>query len=151
MKRTLAALLAAATLALACPALPAQQAAATPAPDDPACKPPTCKACVPEVKHNTKTVYDCKCEDYCLPHCSLWSMLCGKCGCADGCTCCELRTRRVLIKKKVPTCDTTQCVVKEVPVTCAPPPPPPCLPPPPPTLAAPPACLHPVTGSPYVH
>jgi hypothetical protein len=151
MKRSLTALLAALTLALACPPLPAQQAGGTPAQQaDSASAPaePKCKVCVPEVKHNTKTVYDCKCEEYCLPRCSLWSLLCGKCGGAAGCPCCELRTRHVLIKKKAPTCDTMQCVVKEVPTVVAPPPPPspPCLLPP----ACPaPACEHPVTVSPW--
>lgn len=69
-----------------------------------------CKTCVREVKTgNTKKVYSVKCEDYCLPYCSLFALFHGKCNCSCG----ELRVRHRLVVKKVPTCDTAQCVPKE--------------------------------------
>jgi hypothetical protein len=81
---------------------------------------PTCKVCVCEPKQNTKICFSSKCEDYCLPRCSLLSLFRGKCGCEDGC-CGDVRTRHLLIVKKVPACDTKKCVLKEVPAVCAPP------------------------------
>jgi hypothetical protein len=71
--------------------------------------------CVVEPKKNTKVVYTSRCKDYCVPSCSLFG--------GDCCACCEKRTKNVLIKKVVPDCDTTQCVLKEVPAECAPCPP----------------------------
>ncbi|HQR43462.1 MAG TPA: hypothetical protein PLX97_12275 [Gemmatales bacterium] len=68
--------------------------------------------CVSEPKKNTKTVYTSVCKEYCVPHCSLFSLFGGDCGCGENC---EKRTKNVLVKKKVATCDTTQCVLKEVP------------------------------------
>jgi hypothetical protein len=82
----------------------------------PGCPPPPCKVCVSEPKHNTKTVYGCKEEEYCLPRCGCClSALFGHCGCDEG-PCGDLRVRRRLVVKKVPGCDTTQCVPREVPV-----------------------------------
>lgn len=73
--------------------------------------------CVMEPKKNTKTVYTSVCKEYCVKHCSLFSWFSGSCGCGD----CEKRTKTVLVKKKAPACDTTQCVLKEVPAgTCMP-------------------------------
>ena len=76
-------------------------------------------ACVTEPKKNTKVVYTSRCKEYCVPHCSLLSLFgSGDCGCSDNC---EKRTKNVLVKKVVPACDTTQCVLKEVPAGyCAP-------------------------------
>lgn len=86
------------------------------------CAPCTQKICVRETKTNTKKVYTTRCKEYCQETCSLWSHCFGKSDC--GCDCnCEVRTKHVLVKKTVPDCDTTQCVLKEVPATCAP-----CLP-----------------------
>lgn len=84
------------------------------APKDGTCS-PTCKVCVSEPKHNTKIVYGCKCEEYCLPSCSLLSLLCGKCACADG-PCGEVKVRHRLVLKKVDACDTKNCVLREVPM-----------------------------------
>jgi hypothetical protein len=75
-------------------------------------------ACVTEPKKNTKVVYTSRCKEYCVPNCSLFSCFSSDCGCCDNC---EKRTRNVLVKKIVPACDTTQCVLKEVPAGyCAP-------------------------------
>jgi hypothetical protein len=79
---------------------------------------PPCKVCVSEPKANTRKVYACKVEEYCLPRCSLLALLRHCCGCDDG-PCCELRVRRRLIVKTVPACPTKQCVLREVP--CPPP------------------------------
>lgn len=68
--------------------------------------------CVTEPKKNTKIVYSSVCKEYCVQHCSLLSWFGGECGCGDAC---EKRTRNVLVKKKIPACDTTQCVLKEIP------------------------------------
>src|SRR5438105_4720019 len=78
------------------------------------CQPVAQKLCVREAKKNTRVCYSCVCKEYCLPKCSLWALFSG--GCCGGC---ELRTKRVLVKKVRPDCDTTQCVVKEVPVDSA--------------------------------
>jgi hypothetical protein len=100
--------------------VPAPQLAPTVVPAVPC----TQKVCVSEPKKNTKVVYSSHCKEYCLPSCSLWSLFSGgNCGCEGNCG--EVRTRNVLVKKVVPTCDTTQCVLKEVPVAagclpCAP-------------------------------
>jgi len=74
------------------------------------------KVCVAEPKKNTKVVYNSKCQEYCLPRCGCFlSRMFGRgsCDCPDG-NCGEVRTRHVLVKKKVPDCDTMTCVVKEV-------------------------------------
>lgn len=81
----------------------------------PAC--PPVKVCVVEPKATTKVVYTSRCKDYCLPCCSLWGLLCGRC---DTGSCGPVRTKSVLVKKKVPGCDTKQCVVKELPPGCEP-------------------------------
>jgi hypothetical protein len=81
--------------------------------------PCTQKICVRETKTNTKKVYTTHCKEYCQENCSLFSHFFGKGDC--GCDCnCQVRTKKVLVKKMVPDCDTTQCVLKEVPATCAP-------------------------------
>lgn len=92
--------------------LVAQQPAPMPACVD--CPEHTCKTCVVEPKHNTKTVYACQCEEYCLPRCSFLSLFLGKCGCDDG-NCCELKVRHRLLVRKVEAPDTKQCVLHEVP------------------------------------
>src|SRR4051812_46423935 len=75
------------------------------------CCPTPQKVCVSEPVARTKVCYAVKCEEYCLPKCSLLSILRGGCGC-DG-HCGDVRTRNVLVKKKVPDCDGFKCVVKE--------------------------------------
>jgi hypothetical protein len=91
--------------------------AADPPPACPA--PPPCKVCVVEPKPTTRTVYGCKAEEYCVPRCSLLELLLGgHCGCDDG-SCCELRVRHRLVVKRVPGCDTKQCIVHEIPVAGA--------------------------------
>jgi hypothetical protein len=49
-------------------------------------------------------------EEYCLPRCSWWRMFCGNC--CDG-SCGELRVRHRLVIKKVPDCETAQCVPRK--------------------------------------
>src|SRR4051812_13945330 len=62
--------------------------------------PPASKVCVREPKHNTRRVYGCKIEEYCLPRCSLLSLFQGKCDCdQDGCG--DVRVRHRLVVKKV--------------------------------------------------
>jgi len=102
---------------------------------EPACPAP-CKVCVSEPKHNTKKVFACKAEEYCLPRCDLLSRLWGQCGCDCG-PCCELRVRHRLVVKKVPDCDTWHCVLKDAPPAC----PAPCAPPVAGTAVAPPNYL----------
>ena len=95
---------------------------------------PPCAACsaakvcvpVPTVKEETKVIYDDKCVDYCLPHCSLFSIFTGGCGCNDGgCpNCGRPRTRRVLIKKFVhEQCPEVKCEVRDAPPCATPCPP----------------------------
>lgn len=76
------------------------------------------KICVSEPKKNTKVVYNSKCQEYCLPSCgSLFDRLCGG-GSCEPCKsgeCGPVRTRNVLVKKKVPDCDTMTCVLKDAP------------------------------------
>ena len=91
--------------------LPAQQAAPAPLP---AGVVPACKICVGEPKHTTRKVYACKREDYCLPCCSLLSLLRGKCGCGDG-RCGDVRVRRLLVVKTCAGPDTNGCVLREAP------------------------------------
>jgi hypothetical protein len=97
------------------PAYPPPRVTASP-PLAASCGPPTCKVCVREPKHNTRWVFGCKSEEYCLPYCSPFSLFWGGCGCEDG-PCGAFRIRHRLVIKKVDTCDTTTCVVREVPVT----------------------------------
>jgi len=101
-----------AVLGLGTPDLTAQQPAVS-------CCPPTCKVCVRERKQHTRKVYSCKKEEYCLPRCRLLSILQGKCDCDEG-PCGKLKARHRLIVKRVPDCDTTQCVPREVPVPAGP-------------------------------
>ncbi len=80
--------------------------------------PCTQTVCVTEPKKNTKVVYTSRCKDYCVANCSLFSMFSSNCGCCENC---EKKTKNVLVKKVVPDCDTTHCVLKEVPAgACAP-------------------------------
>jgi hypothetical protein len=80
---------------------------------------PTCKVCVSEPRPVTKWVYSTKCEEYCLPHCSLLAILRGECGCEDG-SCGEVRTKHRLVMKKVECFDGKRCVLKDMPTACAP-------------------------------
>jgi hypothetical protein len=94
------------------PAAPAEYCPAAP------CEAPTTKVCVAEPKTNTRIVYTSRCQEYCLPRC--WCLLDlirggGSCDCGEDGNCGPVRTRHVLVKKKVPDCDTVTCVVKEVP------------------------------------
>ena len=80
--------------------------------------PSTVKVCVTEPKKNTKVVYSSIQKEYCVPQCSIFSWFGNRCGCEGTC---EKRTRNVLVKKVVPACDTTHCVLKDVPVgSCLP-------------------------------
>src|SRR5262245_45614558 len=102
------------------PPQPPASAGSTPA-DGECCK---VKICVLEQKEQKKTVYSMRCKEFCLKrchfHCLAWLL-----GRDCDCDCCEMRTRRVLVKKSVPDCPKTECVVKEVPAgaPCAPCPP----------------------------
>ncbi len=82
------------------------------------CSLPACKVCVSVPKATTKKVYACKEEQYCLPFCSLLSLLHGDCTCDDG-NCGDLRVRHRLVVKKVAGCDGKQCVPKELPIACS--------------------------------
>ena len=82
------------------------------------------KVCVPEPTTvvKDKAIYDQRCVDYCLPKCSLWSILKGGCSCGDGgcADCGRPRTRKVLIKRYVhEECPETKCVVVEQPACAA--------------------------------
>jgi hypothetical protein len=87
------------------------------------CPAGTRKVCVPEAttKKTTKTVYDCRCEDFCLPGFHLHGLFHATAG--DACPACEAGkcghplTRKVLVKKTcTEECDTYKCVPAEVPV-----------------------------------
>ena len=74
------------TLTLLCAALTGLAWAAD-APPAPPCEAPCVhKVCVPEptVVVKDKVIYDDRFVDYCLPKCSLWSILKGGCCCGDG-------------------------------------------------------------------
>lgn len=93
----------------------------------------TKKVCVPETttKKITKTVYGSKCKDFCLKGCvfnfpRLFHRNCDACGSSTPCVDCEkcgkVRTKRVLLKKKIDCgeeCE-TKCKVVEEPAVCAP-------------------------------
>ena len=89
----------------------------------PTCAPAPAKICVSEMKPTIKTVYRSDCVDFCLPKCSLrglWQRCCGECETCHGGEC-EVRTRRVLIKKFVPGCEEPVCVLKDAPAApCCP-------------------------------
>jgi hypothetical protein len=72
----------------------------------------THKVCVVEPKEKTKVLYCTREKEFCIKSCGLFSH--GDCGC------CQLRCKKVLIKKIVPDCPGTTCVLKEVPVEAAP-------------------------------
>jgi hypothetical protein len=94
--------------------------ASVPAAGDGDCQPPTCRVCVYEPKHTTKIVFAGKCEEYCLPRCSFFSLLLwGKCDCDEG-SCGVVRVRHRLVVKKVEGRDAKQCVLREVPLECVP-------------------------------
>lgn len=72
---------------------------------------PPVKVCVAEAKPATKVVYSSRCQAFWVPRChSLLARLLGRDG---GCECGEPRSRRVLVKKNVPTYPTVTCVVKD--------------------------------------
>lgn len=79
--------------------------------------PATTKICVCEMKPATKLYYGCKCEDYCLPHCTLWGLLTHQCGC-EGRDCGCVHTRNKLVLRRLPTEPNPVCVVREVPFGC---------------------------------
>src|SRR5262249_43368586 len=108
------------------PAAAAAPAGTTIVTSGPCCAPLcTKKICVAEPKKSTKVVYDEVCKGYCRRTChfSLFSMF-GHHGCdscCDSCntcnSCCECgkpHVKHVLVKRNIPDCDTTNCVVKEV-------------------------------------
>lgn len=73
------------------------------------------KVCVrvPDVQKTPRTIYDCKCEEYCAPRCSLRALLGGLCGHPPDSCCGSVRTRKILLKKVVTDeCLTTKCVVQ---------------------------------------
>jgi hypothetical protein len=78
----------------------------------------TAKICVSEPKQNTKTVYACKVEEYCLPRFSLPAFLGCKSGCEDG-RCSDVRIKHRLVVKRVDAPDTTHCVPRAVPLQSA--------------------------------
>jgi hypothetical protein len=106
------------------------------------CCPQTCKVCVCEPKKNTRRVFALKCEEYCLPHCNFFLFLGGECSCDDG-SCGDVRVKHRLVVKKVPDCDTKQCVLKDAPAAC----PAPCAPAAPGPAVAPPTCIPPAAAS----
>lgn len=93
----------------------------------------TKKVCVPETttKKITKTVYGSKCKDFCLKGCvfnfpRLFHRSCDACGNSTPCASCDkcgqVRTKRVLLKKKIDCgeeCE-TKCKVVEQPASCPP-------------------------------
>jgi hypothetical protein len=103
------------------------------APGCAACPPCAHKICVvePAKKKITKTIYDCRSEDFCLPKCTHGLLRFHRHKACDGCEvdCCtqcekKIRTKNVLYKKIITTeCDYLKCVVKEEPchVPCPPP------------------------------
>lgn len=75
----------------------------------------SCSMCVCEQKPTSRKAFACKCEEYCLPRCSLMAWLCGKCTCENR-PCGEVRIRRRLVVEKVPGPEKKECVIREVPV-----------------------------------
>ncbi|HVS36025.1 MAG TPA: hypothetical protein VMS17_10635 [Gemmataceae bacterium] len=101
-------------LSLLCAGVAASAWAADAPPLAPAPCGPT--VCVPEptTRKIDKVIYDQKCVEYCLPHCSFWSLFGGGCGCASGCG--TPHVRHVLIKKIVhEDCPDVKCEVREAP------------------------------------
>jgi hypothetical protein len=97
-------------------------AQAADAPPPVPCAPPPCaKFCVPvpTTKRTDKVICDDRCVEYCVPRCSLWSIL--RSCCWGGCASCgRLHTRHVLIKKIVhEECPDVRCEVRDAP--CGPP------------------------------
>ncbi len=88
-------------------------------PPQPCPAPPTCMTCVREAQPRTKKVYACVRQAYCLPccHCCLCQLFGGDCDCEDG-PCGKLRFRHRLVVKRVPDCDGSRCVPREVPLSC---------------------------------
>jgi hypothetical protein len=95
--------------------------------------------CVPTTKKITKTVYGCKCIDFCIAHntefhpCDGCGHCCDQgcgCGCDQGCGCCPTvcpgcehpRVRKALIKwVRTTECPTFKCEVRCAPCnTCGP-------------------------------
>lgn len=102
---------------------PAGRPGAAPAPAPTVDAPPGATGqttlCCPEPAKRkiTRVLYDCKCEDYCLPRCNckcwLWWKQCLPCGelCVE---CGQPRVRHVLLKKIVTDeCPTVNCVLKK--------------------------------------
>lgn len=86
------------------------------------CPPGYKKECVPVPSKKTVThrVYSDRCEDFCLPKCSLFGHHGGNCGGCDGCSTCgnceKVRTRKVLIVR-LRSCEECEnkCEVQLVP------------------------------------
>ncbi len=84
-----------------------------------------CKVCclVPEVKKVTKPVYDCECEDFCVPGKSECCVGCDECGNRKLIytpTCGRVRTRAKLVKKtETKEVKTFKCVVVDMCARCA--------------------------------
>lgn len=78
---------------------------------------------VPDVKKTTKTVYDCECEDFCVPGRSQRCVEHDECGhrkIVYTPTCAEVRTRVKLVKQqKTEKVNTCKWVVEELCPTCA--------------------------------
>src|SRR5438552_2443634 len=62
------------------------------------------KVCVAEPKHNTTKVYAAKCEEYCLPSCSLLSLFKDGCVCGPS-PCAELKIRHRLVVRTIDAAD----------------------------------------------
>jgi hypothetical protein len=82
----------------------------------------TQKICVLEPKEKTKVLYCTREKEFCIKSCGC-HLFGGHHGCdsdCGGCGSCQLRCKKVLIKKVVPDCPDTKCVLHEVPVEAAP-------------------------------
>ncbi|MEX2113516.1 MAG: hypothetical protein WD845_10035 [Pirellulales bacterium] len=88
------------------------------------CQTSCCKVCrlVPDVKKITTPVYDCECEEFCVPGKSECCVGCDECGCRKlfyTPTCGKVRTRVKLVKTNETTeVKTFKCVVEDLCPQC---------------------------------
>lgn len=89
------------------------------------CDASCCKVCrcVPSTKKVTKPVYDCECEDFCVPGPSIRTVChdeCGKKKIIYTPTCATMRTRKKLVTtEKTKTVPTTKWVVENLCPKCS--------------------------------
>jgi hypothetical protein len=89
------------------------------------CQAVCCKVCraVETTKKVPKVIYDCECEDFCVPGPSARSIECDECGHKKHVytpTCAEVRTRKKLVKReKVEEVKSTEWVVENLCRSCA--------------------------------